>query len=153
MMPDSSNMADMANIAERNASVARTSETTGAERSASVREGSAARIERVSPATDIIEQADGFHIMMDLPGVPPDGLTIDLEENEVTVTGRSSYAPAGNDRRMHAEFDAVEFVRTFTLSDMVDRERIRAVLKNGVLNLFLPKAEAAKPRRIEISQG
>jgi len=47
----------------------------------------------------------------------------------------------------------VEFVRTFTLSDMVDRERIRAVLKDGVLNLFLPKAEAAKPRRIEITQG
>lgn len=144
MMPD---------ITERNASLARARETGDTERAASVREGSATRIERVSPATDIIEQADGFHILMDLPGVPPDGLTIDLEENEVTVTGRSSYAPAGNDRRMHAEFDAVEFVRTFTLSDMVDRERIRAVLKDGVLNLFLPKAEAAKPRRIEISQG
>ncbi|MDR3042630.1 MAG: Hsp20/alpha crystallin family protein [Desulfovibrio sp.] len=143
----------MADIAERNASLARAGETGGTERSASVREGSAARIERVSPATDIIEQADGFHILMDLPGVPPDGLTIDLEENEVTVTGRSSYTPAGNDRRMHAEFDTVEFVRTFTLSDMVDRERIRAVLKDGVLDLFLPKAEAAKPRRIEISRG
>ncbi|NHZ45411.1 Hsp20/alpha crystallin family protein [Nitratidesulfovibrio liaohensis] len=143
----------MPDITERNASLARARETGDTERAASVREGSATRIERVSPATDIIEQADGFHILMDLPGVPPDGLTIDLEENEVTVTGRSSYAPAGNDRRMHAEFDAVEFVRTFTLSDMVDRERIRAVLKDGVLNLFLPKAEAAKPRRIEISQG
>lgn len=133
----------MADIAERNA-------TTGA---ASAREGNAARIERVSPPTDIIEQADGFHIFMDLPGVPPDGLAIDLEENEVTVTGRSAYTPAVPDRRMHVEFDAVEFVRTFTLSDIVDRERIRAVLKDGVLDLFLPKAEAARPRRIEITHG
>lgn len=148
-MPDTPDTPDTVDIAERNANV----ETTGAGRSPSARQGEPARIERVSPATDIIEQADGFHILMDLPGVPPEGLTIDLEENEVTVTGRSSYAPAGNDRRMHAEFDAVEFVRTFTLSDMVDRERIRAVLKDGVLNLFLPKAEAAKPRRIEITQG
>jgi len=152
MMPD---MPDTADIAERNANVetAGTSGTAGIGRSPSARQGETARIERVSPATDIIEQADGFHILMDLPGVPPEGLTIDLEENEVTVTGRSSYAPAGKDRRMHAEFDAVEFVRTFTLSDMVDRARIRAVLKDGVLNLFLPKAEAAKPRRIEITQG
>lgn len=143
----------MTDMTERNANLAHTGETAGAGLSPSAREGSAPRMERVSPATDIIEQADGFHILMDLPGVPPEGLTIDLEENEVTVTGRSSYAPAGGDRRMHAEFDAVEFVRAFTLSDMVDRERIRAVLKDGVLNLFLPKAEAAKPRRIEITQG
>lgn len=152
MMPDMPDMPGVADIAERNANV-ETAGTAGAGRSPSARQGETARIERVSPATDIIEQADGFHILMDLPGVPPEGLTIDLEENEVTVTGRSSYAPAGNDRRMHAEFGAVEFVRTFTLSDMVDRERIRAVLKDGVLNLFLPKAEAAKPRRIEITQG
>lgn len=143
----------MTDITPRNVDMAHTGKTTGVEPSSSVRGGQASRIERTSPATDIIEQADGFHILMDLPGVPTGGLSIDLEENEVTVTGRSAYAPASNNRRMHAEFDAVEYVRTFTLSDMVDRERIRAVLKDGVLNLFLPKAEAAKPRRIEILQG
>ncbi|NCC58164.1 MAG: Hsp20 family protein, partial [Synergistales bacterium] len=48
------------------------------------------------------------------------------------------------------EFGSGEYVRKFTLSDSVDRERIKASMKNGVLELFLPKAEKAKPRKIEI---
>ena len=81
MMTDMPDTPDTVDIAERNANVEST-RTAGAGRSPSARQGETARIERVSPATDIIEQADGFHILMDLPGVPPEGLTIDLEENE-----------------------------------------------------------------------
>jgi HSP20 family molecular chaperone IbpA len=87
--------------------------------------------------------------MLELPGVSGEGLSIDLEENEVIVTGRSSYVQKAG-RKLHAEFDACEFVRTFTISDVVDRERITATIKNGLLNLHLPKAEAARPRRIEV---
>lgn len=104
------------------------------------------------PATDILEMEDGFHIIMDMPGVSPDNLVIDIEESELNILGTSSYpeADAGS-RRLHTEFGAASYQRSFTLSDLVDRDNVKAELKDGVLRLFLPKAEAMKPRRIPIS--
>ena len=101
------------------------------------------------PATDILECDDGFHIYMDLPGVAPESLSIDLEQNELTVRGESGYGEQFG-QIMRNEFSALTYERVFTLSDMVDRENIKAVVKDGVLDLFLPKAASMKPRRIEI---
>lgn len=103
------------------------------------------------PATDILEMEDGFHIIMDLPGVKPEDLSVDIEESELTIKGNSSYAEQESLRPMHTEFGASSFQRTFTLSDLVDRDNVKAELKNGVLQLYLPKAEAMKPRRIQIN--
>lgn len=105
-------------------------------------------LEQVTPNTDILEKESGFHIIMDLPGVNKDDLHIDVHGDQIMVTARSSYAPSGP--CLHKEHRAVEYSRLFTISDTVDRERIDASLKNGVLDLLLPKAEAARPRRIEI---
>lgn len=107
-------------------------------------------IARYTPATDILEKTDGFHIFMDMPGVAKENLAIDLNENELTIHGLSDYQLKESGKRLHSEFDKVEYSRTFTLSDVVDRDRIKAVLKDGVLDLHLPKAEQAKPRKIEI---
>ena len=104
-----------------------------------------------TPATDILEMEDGFHILMDLPGVKPEDLSVDIEESELAIKGVSSYAEPESSRKMHTEFGTRTFERTFTLSDLVDREHVKAELKNGVLELYLPKAEAMKPRRIQIS--
>ncbi len=109
------------------------------------------------PATDIVELADGFHICLDMPGVAKDALTIDLNENELTVIGRTAYPAdprevAGREFH-HVEFGGGEYRRTFTLADSVDREGIVAKLENGVLNLSLPKSDKAKPRRIDITAG
>jgi len=101
------------------------------------------------PPTDILEGEDGFHIYMDLPGVSPEDLTIELEQNELTVLAESRYEAVPN-QAMRNEFGSLSYKRVFTLSDMVDRENIKAVIKDGVLDLFLPKAESMKPRRIEI---
>ena len=109
------------------------------------------------PATDIVELEDGFHIYMDLPGVSKEGLGIDLRDNEVAIVGKTQPREdqAGEDKEkvIHMEFTGGEYRRTFTISDTVDRERIEAQLKNGVLDLFLPKSEKTMPRRIEISAG
>lgn len=104
-----------------------------------------------TPATDILEMEDGFHIIMDLPGVKPEDLEVDIEESELTIKGASSYAEAGGSRGVHTEFGGYNFQRSFSLSDLVDRENVKAELKNGVLRLYLPKAEAMKPRRIQIA--
>ena len=105
-------------------------------------------LDQVIPSTDILEKDNGFHIIMDLPGVRKEDLHIDVHGDQITVTAQSSYAPVGP--CLHKEHQAVEYSRVFTISDTVDRERIDATLKNGVLDLLLPKAEAARPRRIEI---
>ncbi|MFW5734564.1 MAG: Hsp20/alpha crystallin family protein [Oceanidesulfovibrio sp.] len=110
---------------------------------------------RYRPATDIIEMADGFHIFMDIPGVTRENLSIDLNENELTITARTSYnadpAEHARPKYLHMEFGGGEYRRVFTLSDDVDRQKITAHLEDGVLELVLPRAEDKKPRRIEIS--
>ncbi|MCC8193239.1 MAG: Hsp20/alpha crystallin family protein [Deltaproteobacteria bacterium] len=101
------------------------------------------------PPTDILECEDGFHIYMDLPGIAAEDLVIDLEQNELTVQASSKY-DMGEPQAMRNEFGPLSYKRVFTLSDMVDRENIKAIIKDGVLDLFLPKADSMKPRRIEI---
>lgn len=108
------------------------------------------QLPQIIPATDILEKPDGFHIFMDLPGVDKADLSIDLNEDEITIRAQGRQQSRGEARITHSEFCACEYSRTLTLSSVVDRGRIKAVLRNGVLDLFLPKAEEAKPRRIEI---
>lgn len=112
----------------------------------------------LKPATDIIEMADGFHIFMDLPGVAMEDVSIDLNENELQISARTRDKAAADDaaraaRHLHMEFGPADYRRAFTLSDTVDRDKIEATLKDGVLQLHLPKSERAKPRKIEIAQG
>ncbi|UZP67335.1 Hsp20/alpha crystallin family protein [Desulfovibrio mangrovi] len=108
-------------------------------------------LRRIVPASDILEREDGFHIIMDIPGVVKEALAIEIEENELKVTGKVERQSDSAMRRIHTEFGPVEYVRTFTLTDMVDKDKVKASISNGVLDLFLPRAEAAKPRRIEVT--
>lgn len=108
---------------------------------------------RFRPNTDVVEREDGFHIYVDMPGVGKDDLSIDLRENELEIRGRAVYPREENAKALHVEFGDGEYVRTFTISDGVDRAGIRASLKKGLLELFLPKAARFKPRRIEIQAG
>ena len=108
---------------------------------------------KVRPATDIIEREDGFHIFLDLPGVKKDDLLIDLNDNELKVGGKAVHPAQVRTDTLSMEFGSGEYVRTFTLSEVVDRERIKATLKHGVLELFLPKVEKVQPKRIEIVSG
>ncbi len=112
---------------------------------------------RYRPATDIIEMEDGFHIFMDMPGVARETLSIDLTENELVITARTSYkadpAEHARPKYVHMEFGGGEYRRVFTLSDDVDRQKITAQLMDGVLELVLPRAEDKTPKRIEITTG
>ena len=108
---------------------------------------------RVKPATDIVETAEGFFIYMDMPGVSKEALVIDLNEDEIKVTGRTSYPAPDGEKLIHVEFGNGEYYRGFTLSHIVDKASIKASLKNGVLELHLPKAEKAQPRKIDIQMG
>jgi HSP20 family molecular chaperone IbpA len=103
-----------------------------------------------TPLIDIHEGPDGLILEADLPGATEEGVVIQLEENVLTLHAHvPSPAPEGA-RALHEEYRVADFHRSFILSDEVERSRIAAELKNGVLRLMLPKAERAKTRRIEI---
>jgi len=108
---------------------------------------------RVKPATDIIENEDGFLLLLDMPGVDKEHLIIDLNEDEIKISGKAEYDAPEKRKIGHVEFGSGEYFRSFTLSHIVDKERIKATLKNGVVEIVLPKAAKAQPRKIEIQAG
>ncbi|WP_027178234.1 Hsp20/alpha crystallin family protein [Maridesulfovibrio bastinii] len=111
------------------------------------------QLEKFRPATDIIEKEEGLFILMDMPGVTKENLNIDLDENSLTVSGKAYSPKEENEKFIDREFADGEYVRSFTVADVVDRENIKASLKNGVLELFLPKVPEVQPKRIEITSA
>jgi HSP20 family molecular chaperone IbpA len=103
------------------------------------------------PAVNIYETESQIVLMSDMPGVDEKTVEIGLEGDVLTILGRSAVeAPKGMETA-YAEYSSGDYRRSFTLSgDQIDRERIEATVKNGVLTVTLPKAEAAKPRRITV---
>lgn len=108
---------------------------------------------RVRPAADLVEREDGFHLYLDMPGVETDDLVLDISGEELTVQAVSHIGGNVNERVHALEFGDVEYHATFTLSDMVDKGRIKASLAGGVLTIHMPRREAATPRRIRIERG
>jgi HSP20 family protein len=103
-----------------------------------------------TPPIDIHEGPDGLVLEADLPGVAESQLSIQLEDNVLSLHARVEPPAPADARVVHEEYRPGDFYRSFILSDEVERSKISAELKNGVLKLTLPKAERAKTRRIEI---
>ncbi len=104
-----------------------------------------------TPPIDIHEGPDGLILEADLPGASENQVSIQLEDNVLSLYAQiTTSAPRGGARILHQEYQVGDFYRSFILSDEVDRSRITAELRHGVLRLTLPKAERAKTHRIEI---
>lgn len=102
------------------------------------------------PLADVYETEDRLVVATDMPGVAPDGVDVTLERRVLTIRGHvRPTAPQGY-RRVAAEYGVGDYERVFTLSEDIDQKRIKAVLKDGVLTLELPKAPAAKPKKISV---
>lgn len=104
-----------------------------------------------TPATDIYENGDAILVRCDMPGVDEKQVDITLDHYELTITGsQTAEQPEGYDL-LTGEYEVGTFRRSFKVPQLIDRENIKARLRNGVLDVELPKTEQAKPRRIEIS--
>ncbi len=102
------------------------------------------------PPVDVIEDSTGITLYADVPGVPRDKLHLRIEGDTLAIEGEVALdVPAGMDAS-HVEVNLPRYRRVFTLSQELDRDKIDAELKHGVLRLRIPKAEHAQPRRIEI---
>ena len=102
------------------------------------------------PPVDIVEKADELLLVADLPGAMSDAIDIHFEDGVLTVQG--SVAPRYDDKMnfMLCEYGVGNFHRSFRVSEQVDAGRIHADYAHGVLTIHLPKAEAAKPRKIQV---
>jgi len=104
------------------------------------------------PATDIYESDNELIVNLDLPGVDPKMVDVHVENNVLTIRGERQFEEKQNRENFHRiERSYGTFARSFTLSTAVDADKIRASYKAGVLSITLPKAEAAKPKRIQIA--
>lgn len=105
---------------------------------------------RYSPPTDIFEKEDGLVLMMDMPGVEEKNVEVQLENGVLSVYGRVDAEEYGNHRLLLNEYGVGDYQRSFTVNEDIDTRNVAAELHNGVLKIFLPKAEEAKPRKITV---
>lgn len=114
-------------------------------------EGSIATAEW-TPAVDIKEDADKFVIQADIPGVKPEDIEISMEAGVLTVKGeKTSEAKSEKEGYKRVERIFGSFYRRFSLPDSANGDAINASCKNGVLEIVIPKREAVKPKRINVS--
>lgn len=103
------------------------------------------------PRVDIYETKDALFLIADMPGVDEKTVDVELEKNILTISGRVENGRIKDYRLVFSEYEVGDYERTFTLSDAIDREKIKANVKHGVLRLELPKAEEVKPKKIIIN--
>jgi HSP20 family protein len=105
-----------------------------------------------TPSVDIYETDDALVIKAELPGVSKDDVSVEIHENTLTLRGQRKHETEVKDEHYHRVERAYgTFQRSFVLPSMVDREKVQATFKDGVLELHLPRLESTKPRRIAIN--
>ena len=105
----------------------------------------------VIPSVDIYENDDEILVHADMPGVRKDDVSVNIDNGTLSLSGVRKLGSKG--AATWEEFSDVEYVRNFSVPQSIDVERVEATLKDGVLELHLPKSEAAKPKMIEIKSA
>ena len=104
------------------------------------------------PAVDIREDGEAIQLKAELPGLKQEEIDIHLDNNVLTIKGERSRENENGDGRFHrTERFYGSFSRSFSLPTTVDTEKVRAVYKDGLLEVTLPKAESSRSRKIQVS--
>lgn len=106
--------------------------------------------EILAPAADIVETPESFLLMLDMPGVAKESVTVSMEQNLLKIRGTVNPTPTKGGEVIFREIRATGYDRTFNIGEGVDRSRIDAAYDQGVLTVILPKREEMKPREITI---
>lgn len=108
---------------------------------------------RSYPLVNISEDNDAIHVEALAPGIDPDQLQINVVRNQLTISGEkvATNGQVSAENHHRTERAGGRFTRSFTLPSEVDPDNVTAEYRAGILRLALPKTEAAKPRRIEVS--
>jgi HSP20 family protein len=103
------------------------------------------------PTADIYETKDALTVILEMPGVEKNNITVRVEDGLLYVEGRLDLAKYQGLQPLYIEYNIGHYSRSFQLSSKVDQTKIAAALNDGVLSLTLPKVEEAKPRVITIN--
>ncbi len=118
------------------------------ERNLQAREETRSSDRFIKPAVNIIETEEGLTMTADVPGSSKDTLEVNVEKGILTISAPVSRNLPG--APSHTEFELAPYYRQFSIPEALDHTKAKAELANGILTLKIPKAEAAKPRKIEI---
>ena len=105
------------------------------------------------PNVDISETENALWLRADMPGVKEDSIEISVEKNVLSIECQVALQEYADLASVYTEYNVGNYQRRFTLSNAIDADKIHAHLTNGVLELELPKAESAKPRRVAVQVG
>jgi HSP20 family protein len=106
------------------------------------------------PALDIAERKDAYLVAVELPGVKLDELEITLEDGLLTIQGERQFTSESSEEQYHrVERSSGAFRRSITLPAHVMADEVEASMDDGVLRILVPKAEEAKPKRIQVTPG
>jgi HSP20 family protein len=105
-----------------------------------------------TPPVDIYETDDALVLKAELPGVSRDDVSIEIHQNTLILRGQRKHETEVKEEHYHRVERAYgTFQRSFMLPTQVDQEKVQATYHDGVLELRLPKSEAAKPKRVAIT--
>ena len=106
---------------------------------------------RVYPAINIYDAEDGYHIRAELPGIEAETLDVTVSRNEVVIKGeRPLQSRSEGERYPRRERESDSFSRAFAMPDHIDAENVKAVYRDGVLDLMLPRQAEAGPRKVAV---
>ena len=104
----------------------------------------------VFPAVNLTQDAQNYFIRAELPGLKAEDLTINAEDNSISISGERKIESEEGVKYHRSERDAGKFSRVLNMPGEIDNEKIEANLKDGILTVVVPKAEKAKPRQIAV---
>jgi HSP20 family molecular chaperone IbpA len=104
----------------------------------------------VEPPVDVLESADQVLVVADIPGASAETLDVRIENDTLTLEAKRAPAPEDAAPALTREYEEVDFARTFRIPAGIDAANITAEAKNGTIVVRLPKAAAAKTRKIEV---
>ena len=102
------------------------------------------------PTADIFETEDALTVVLEMPGVDRSNIDVNVENGVLMIEGRIDFSKYEDLQPVYSEYNIGPFRRSFRISSRIDQDKIRADMRDGVITLTLPKAEEAKPRRIEV---
>ena len=112
------------------------------------------RAQRWTPAMDLVEGEDHYTLRADLPGMDEKNVSIEINDNVLTVSGERRDEQEESRQGWHrVERSFGRFTRSLTLPEGIDPEAVTAAFEKGVLSITVPKPEERKPRRVQISVG
>jgi HSP20 family protein len=102
------------------------------------------------PTADIFETEDALTVVLEMPGVDRNNIDVNVENGVLMIEGRIDFSKYEGLQPVYSEYNIGPFRRSFRISSRIDQDKIKAEMRDGVITLTLPKAEEAKPRRIEV---